>query len=51
MGNGLRASAVPHEVLGGGFITYSSLVGERGGDAPRALSSRYGFARKSVGSL
>ena len=40
-----------HEVFGGGFITYSSLVGNRRGDAPQALSCIYGFARKSVGSI
>ena len=51
MGKGWRASAVPHEVFGGGFITYSSLVGNRRGDAPQALSCVYGFARKSVGSI
>ena len=51
MGKRWRASAAPHEVFGGGFITYSSLVGDMRGDAPQALSCRYGFARKSVGSL
>lgn len=51
MGKGLRASAALYEVFGGGFIMYSSLVGNRRGDAPQALSCVYGFARKSVGSI